>query len=145
MSQKGKAKIHVERDPGEVFDMWINFENFPKFMKYITRVEKTDERHSRWKMRVPPGMVFHWKSELDRVEEDKYISWHGTGGDVGIDGEIEFEADGNGGTDVTVEMEVELPGGPIGDLAGRLLVDPRKMVKENLIRFKEYAESDARM
>ena len=44
--------IQVEQPVKAVYDLWTQFENFPRFMSGIKEVRQLDEKHLHWKAEI---------------------------------------------------------------------------------------------
>lgn len=130
----------------EVYAFWRNLENLPRFMKHIAAVQVKDDKTSHWTANVPgPLLKVSWNAEITREEENEYIGWHSIEGSM-IDnaGKVEFNdaADGSG-TELYVEISYFPPAGQIGRGIASLFTGLfEKIVREDIINFKHYAEGE---
>jgi uncharacterized membrane protein len=127
--------IEVHAPLREVYDQWTQFEEFPRFMDSVERVEQRDDTHLRWTAEVA-GQRVEWDAEVTEQEPDRVIAWRSVDGAPNR-GRVEFEGHDDH-AHVTLEMEVE-PEGAVqhaGDLLGAL----RRQVREDLVRFKQLME-----
>jgi uncharacterized membrane protein len=134
--------IIVKASPEEAFRTWSNFEDFPKFMKYVKSVKKTNEKKSQWEIEGPGGTTIEWEAEITRFEENKRIGWSTKGreeGDIKTSGQVSFNELPQGQTEVTLMIQFV----PQSGVAGKIkedVVDPEKMIEEDLSNFKAYIE-----
>lgn len=140
MAGQVTKSIMVQGDVSEVYRLWENFENFPNFMKHIKSITTTGGRTSHWVMAGPMGKDIEWDARITDQEPNKRIAWKSTGGDVGNQGQVTFDDQGNGRTKVTVMMQYDMPAGKTGETIAKMVADPDKMLDEDLKNFKEYAE-----
>jgi uncharacterized membrane protein len=135
--------IIVKATPEEAFRIWSNFENFPRFMKYIKSVTKNQDGTSHWEVEGPMGTTVEWDAELTRAEMNKRIGWStkDRDGDVTTSGQVTFNPLPEGETEITVMMQYVPSGGAVGNLIANLFADPEQRVQEDLQHFKEYIES----
>jgi uncharacterized membrane protein len=142
MADRFTKTIIVKADVRTAFNQWANFENFPHFMKYIERVEKTGPRTSKWTVAGPLGATVEWEAETTRMDPDTRIGWN-TKGREGIttSGEVVFADLGNGSTQLNVTFQYDAPAGVVGDVVGKIFANPEGRVEEDLKNFKEYVES----
>ncbi len=137
-----KKSVIVNRSPGEVFNYWRNFENFPHFMKHIESVRKTGKMVSHWIAKAPGGKRVEWDSEITESRENELIRWHSlSGSDVQNRGQVIFRKAPEGGT----EVEVEFTYHPEGGVAGSSMVKLFNFLtvyylKRDLLRFKRIME-----
>jgi uncharacterized membrane protein len=136
--------ITINRSPEDLYRIWRNFQNLPKFMKHIESVEILSDNRSRWTAKVPGGKKLQWESEilLDRPNEE--IVWRSLeNSDVQNSGSVRFEpAPARRGTRVIIQMEInELPGlvgSTIAKLVGKV---PEQIIQEDLRAFKQLTET----
>lgn len=143
MTNQVTKSITVNREIGDVYRLWANFENFPSFMEHIDSVSKIDDRTSHWVMNGPLGILFSWNVETTTLEENKKIAWNTKDreGDVKTSGQVEFEPVSEEQTEVTVTLKYVPPAGAVGEMAAELIADPENRLVEDLKNFKEYAET----
>ena len=129
-----KAPVH------EVFMMWRNFENFPRFMSHVKEVKMLDGDLSHWKG-VVAGITEEWDAKTTRMEEDRVIAWNSISGFMNR-GEVRFEPVPEG-TRVTIHFEYEPPAGVLGDVAEVTYVgrEFEEDLTHDLERFKVRVES----
>jgi uncharacterized membrane protein len=132
--------VIVEGDVAEIYKMWANFEEFPKFMKNIKSVKKTGADTSHWIMEGPMGKDLEWDARTTRMEENKRIAWNSFAGDLRTSGQVVFNSLANHETEVTLILEYVPPGGMAGEIAARIFGDPEKRVAEDLRNFKKHVE-----
>ncbi len=142
MTNQITQSILINRDVGDVYDLWANFENFPYFMENIDSITKTGERTSHWVMNGPLGVIFSWDVETTRMEENKRIAWSSKDniGDITTSGQVTFNPLPQNQTEVTVTLQYTPPGGVIGDMAANLFSNPEERLTEDLRNFKAFAE-----
>jgi uncharacterized membrane protein len=142
MAEQITRNIIVKARPEEAFRAWANFENFPRFMRYIQSVTKTGDRTSHWKMEGPAGSTIEWDAEITRYEENKRIGWStkDRSGDITTSGQVSFNALPEGETEITVMMQYVPMGGAVGDVIARLFSNPEKSLEEDLQNFKYFIE-----
>lgn len=135
MTRVEKSAV-VDRDVSTVYNQWTQFEDFPRFMEGVERVEQIDDRHLHWKANL--GMAEReWDAEITDQEPDQVIAWRSIG-EVRNDGRVSFEPVGMDQTRVTVVMEYE-PEGMV-EKAGDMLNIVDRRVEKDLERFKEFIE-----
>jgi uncharacterized membrane protein len=153
--QEGTAIIRtitINKDPDQVYQFWRNFENLPKFMRHLEKVETDDTgKFTRWTAKAPVGTV-QWEAETVTDIPGKLISWRSLpGSTVENSGTVRFErAPGDRGTVVTVELRYTPPGGTFGTVMAKMIgEDPGMQIAHDLRNFKqimevgEVVESDA--
>jgi uncharacterized membrane protein len=121
----------------EVFDLFCNPENFPRFMAHLVEVRRLDDRRHRWVAKGPAGVPVEWESEITELEPDRIVAWRSVPGSL-IDnrGSVRFQ-----GQDDTTRVDIRLsyhpPAGTVGHLVASLFgVDPKHAMDDDLIRLK---------
>ncbi len=134
--------IIVNAPPEEVYQFWHDFENLPRFMRYLESVQVTGEGRSHWVAKAPGGTV-EWDAEITEDRPNQLISWRSLeGSEVANTGTVRFEqAAGGRGTVVRVELDYSPPGGAAGALVAKLMgEDPDGQMQVDLRRFKQIVE-----
>jgi uncharacterized membrane protein len=122
------------------YNQWTQFEEFPRFMEAVQRVDQLDDQRLHWVAKVG-GKTKEWDATIVEQTPDQRVAWKATRGSENA-GVVTFHRIDDNMTRVTVQMEVE-PEGPIekvGDAAGV----PDRQVKGDLERFKDFVESRGR-
>lgn len=144
MSEMITRSIIVKADVDDVFEVWKDFENFPKFMANIETVEKAPDGTSHWKMKGPLGVSVDWDAELTRLEENQRIAWNTKDreGDITTSGQVTFTPlPEHNETQVTVQMQyVPKKGGAIGNAVASIFANPEAQLEEDLNNFKNFVE-----
>ncbi|MBL8013756.1 MAG: SRPBCC family protein [Candidatus Omnitrophica bacterium] len=140
MPEKMIKNIIVKAPANDVFALWKDFEQFPKFMKNIKSVRRVEGHTSHWTMREHMGKCLEWTAKMTDVIENKRIAWSSISRDLKTSGQVTFNQLNDNETDVTVHMQYVPPAGALGKMAAHLFENPQKDLEEDLRRFKEYAE-----
>ncbi len=135
--------VHVAVPVEQVYRFWADFTNFPRFMSRVREVTMLDENRSHWVVTGPAGMPVHWTAVMTRMEPDALIEWHTEPGSaVQHHGTVKFEANGNGGTRVHVQLRYLPPAGVFGHaVASFLSADPKSEMDQDLMRMKTTLET----
>jgi uncharacterized membrane protein len=129
--------IDVDVPVRTAYDQWTQFEEFPRFMDAVKRVEQLDDKRLRWTAEIG-GIERTWLAEITEQEPDRRVAWRSLEGAKNA-GVVTFEPLGDGRTRVKLELDVE-PSDPVekvGDAFG--LVE--RQAGEDLERFKPFIES----
>lgn len=139
-----EKSIHIDASPEEVYDLWNNYENFPRFMSHVVEVKDLGRRRSHWVVKGPGGSEFAWNSVLTEQTRPHRLAWRSEpGAEIPQSGSIQFEPH-RGGTHVTVRMSYTPPAGVIGHgLATLLGADPKAQMDDDLARMKAFVERGA--
>jgi uncharacterized membrane protein len=152
-SQEGNKGIQVQRAvtvnlPREqLYRIWRNFENLPRFMKHLQRVdvdESAGGKRSHWVAKGPFGRDVQWEAEMTEDRENEYIAWRSLpGSTVGSTGSVRFvDAPNTLGTIVHVSMQYNPPGGSMGAVIARLFgEEPGQQLRSDLRNFKMMMET----
>lgn len=142
MSDQVTKSIIVKADPQRAFELWSNFENFPRFMDHVKAVRKAGDKSSEWTVSGVLGRDVTWTAEMTRVEENKRIGWSTKDrkGSVTTSGQVTFNALPEDQTEVTVIMNYSTPAGKAGKTVANLLANPERRLEEDLRNFKSFAE-----
>ncbi|MBW3556215.1 MAG: SRPBCC family protein [Actinobacteria bacterium] len=139
-----RTAVTVNRPPDEVYGYWHDFENLPNFMAHLESVEVTGDGRSHWTAKAPAGTKVEWDAEIVEDIPDELIAWRSAeGAHVPNSGCVRFtSAPGDAGTEVTVELEYQPPGGAMGAAFSRLFgEEPLQQIKDDLRRFKQVIET----
>jgi uncharacterized membrane protein len=138
-----REAITIGKPRAEIYRFFRNFENLPRFMTEIERIEVKDDKHSHWVVKAPGDRRVEWDSEVHDEAQDERIGWRTVGdAEVHSQGAVEFkDAPGDRGTEVHVTLRYEPPGGRVGSwvawLTGR---EPQHQLKHSLRRLKTVME-----
>ncbi len=136
--------IRIDAAPEQVFDMFANYENFPRFMANVLEVRDLGNHRSHWVVKGPAGFHFAWNAVLTERSRPHRLAWESEpGAEVEQSGAIEFEPIHNG-TRVTVRMAYKPPAGAVGRALATLMgSDPMRQMDEDLARMKDLVERGA--
>jgi len=146
----GRRGVRVEssttiyRPAQEIYSYWRQFENLPRFMAHLERVEDLGGGRSRWTTTGPLGIPVSWEAEIINDVPPELISWRSVGeSDVVSAGSVRFKpAGGDHGTDVRVVLQYDPPAGKAGATVAWLFgEDAQQMIDEDLRRFKQLLET----
>jgi len=129
--------IDVDRDVRTVYNQWTQFEEFPRFMEGVDRVQQIDDRHLHWEVDIV-GVDREFDAEITEQTPDQRIAWRSrTGVDQG--GVVTFHPLNDEQTRVTLQLTFEPEG--LVEQAGDTLGLVAARVEGDLKRFKEFIES----
>ncbi len=147
MTQDGGAiqvrkgiRINVPVD--QVYQLWSNFENFPRFMENVESIRTMGGNRSHWVVKGPAGS----KVEFDAIETqnipDQLIAWETTpDSQVKSQGQVRFRETGRNSTDINVNMSYTPPAGVAGAAVAALFgKDPKSQMDADLARMKSLLE-----
>ncbi len=135
--------ININAPIERVFDIWVNYENFPLFMSNVREVRKTSSNMSHWKVAGPGGATVEWDAVVTEFVPNRVLAWK-TSGDspVAHSGRIHFSPNPSGSTRVQVQLSYNPIAGGLGHVVASLFgADPKKEMDEDLDRMKSYVET----
>ncbi|XYH98238.1 SRPBCC family protein [Sorangium sp. So ce1128] len=136
--------VTIAKPADELYQFWRNFENLPRFMEHLSRVEVIDGRRSRWTARAPGGGSVSWQAEIIDDRENELIAWRSREpADVANAGSVRFiPAPGGRGTEVHVTIDYEAPAGALGRAVAKVLgEEPDQQLRDDLRHFKQLMEA----
>jgi uncharacterized membrane protein len=134
--------ITINRPPEEVYRVWHDLENLPRFMSHLKSVKQEGNR-SHWVAKAPAGMSVEWDAEIVNDKPGRLIAWRSLeGSEVRTAGSVHFNPAPDGrGTEALVELKYDPPGGKLGSwLAWVFGEEPSLQIRDDLNRFKEMME-----
>jgi uncharacterized membrane protein len=124
-----------------VFQIWTNYETFPRIMEHVREVRKTDDQ-SHWVVAGPLGAPVGWDAVITRLEPNKVLAWRtAPGSPVQHAGIVRFQSNAVGGTRVEIRMTYNPVTGGLGHSVAVLLgADPKHAMDDDLVRLKSLIE-----
>ena len=134
---KIEESIDVNVPVTTAYNQWTQFEEFPRFMEGVERVEQLDDTTLRWQAEIA-GIEREWTAKISEQKPDERIAWHALEGETNA-GVVTFHRIDDGTTRVMLQLEYSPDGllETIGDKLGFV----RRRVTGDLERFKEFIES----
>jgi len=135
--------MNVSAPVDRVWELWSNYENFPRFMSHLREVSRTGEGRSRWVAVGPGGASVSWDAVTTEWVPNERIAWKSVeGAAVENEGRVQFRPNPDGGTQVDVKMSYNPPGGAVGHAVASLLgTDPKRAMDEDMVRLKSLLEA----
>lgn len=131
-----EKSIEVGVPLSTAYDQWTQFEDFPRFMEGVDRVDQLDDRHLHWRATIA-GVSREWDAEIVDQTPDQQITWHSLDG-TDHRGTVLFSPS-HDGTRVTLRMDFNPDG--LAEKAADLLKVVDRRVDGDLLRFKEFIEA----
>ena len=140
-----EKSIQIDTTPEQLYDLWSNYDNFPRFMSRVEAVRSLGGDRSHWVVKGPAGTRLEWDSVLTERERGKVLAWRSQpGSTVEHAGQVRFEPAPRG-TLATVRLSYRPPGGTLGHAAASLFgLNPRQDLDADLARMKSFVESGQR-
>jgi uncharacterized membrane protein len=136
--------VTIEKPIEEVYGFWRRFENLPRFMTYLERVDELGNGRSHWVAKGPAGATVEWDAEIINEVANQVIGWRSLpGGDITVAGSVNFDLLRDGrSTRVSVRLQYAPPAGRAGSVVARLFGrEPSQTIREDLRRFKQLLEA----
>ncbi|MCY0912564.1 SRPBCC family protein [Massilia antarctica] len=133
--------IRIEAAPEQVYELWANYDNFPRFMANVIAVRELGQCRSHWVVRGAAGSEFELDAVLTEQVRPRRLAWRSApGAEVEQSGAVRFEPS-QGGTLVTVRLSYRPPAGALGKAVATLFgANPEQELEEDLNRMKHLLE-----
>lgn len=128
--------IDVDVNLQTAYNQWTQFEEFPRFMEGVERIDQLDDRRLKWTVDIA-GVEREFETEITEQNPDERIAWKSTSG-LEQAGVVTFHRLNDEQSRVTLQMAFD-PEGFVEHAGDKLgLVTAR--VRGDLERFKEFIE-----
>ena len=133
-------EIAVNAAPDRLYGVWRNFQNLPKILSHVERVDVLSPTRSRWTLAAPVSIS--WEAELINDKLNELIAWRTDRNQwVNHAGSVTFERIADNSTRVHVSLQYDPPGGQIGHAVASLFAeDAGSKVEQDLGNFKRAVE-----
>jgi uncharacterized protein YndB with AHSA1/START domain len=133
--------MRVEKDMvvnapvARVYELWTDFENFPRFMAHVDEVRRTGDNRLHWKAKVGP-LTVEWDAEIKALVPNRTVTWNSTSGADNA-GAVTLAEKGN-----ITEMHVviEYSANLFERVAEAVTREMQRSVEQDLERFRALAE-----
>ena len=132
-----EQSIELEVPVQTAYNQWTQFEEFPKFMEGIDRIEQVDDTHLHWVADIG-GRKQEWDARIDEQTPDQRIAWTSITGDKNA-GVVTFHKLTDSTTRVMLQLDYEPAG--IVEKTGDMLGFVSRRVEGDLGRFKTFIEA----
>ena len=137
MTQTIEQSIDVQAPVDQVYNQWTQFEDFPRFMEGVERIEQRDDRHLHWVASFG-GETHEWDAEITEQKPEERVAWRNVDGKDNA-GVVTFHKLEDDKTRVMVQMDWAPEG--LKEKVGAVLGADDRRVKSDLKRFKEFIEA----
>ena len=134
---KVETSIELDVPVSTAYNQWTQFEEFPRFMEGVERVQQLDDTHLRWEAEVG-GKRRKWEAEITEQKPDERVAWRSTDGKTNA-GVVTFHRLDESRSKVMVQLDWQ-PEGMVEQVGAKAGADDRR-VQGDLERFKELVES----
>lgn len=139
--------IRINAPVRQVFGLWTDFEDFPKFMTHVRHVRRLEDGREgtrwRWTVDGPAGTKVEYDVVVTALEPDSLLAWRTEPSSaVQHAGRVRFMDNGDGTTTADVQMTYNPVAGAVGHaLAWLFAADPKHRMDDDLMRMKSYIET----
>jgi uncharacterized membrane protein len=137
--------VTIRRPAEELYRFWRDFSNLPRIIRHPVEITVLSETESEWSVSAPFSKdKISWRATVINDKPSRMIAWRSLPeSEVPNAGSVRFEpAPGDEGTEVTVALEYDPPGGKLGGALAKLSPDaPGRQVADTLRRFKALFEA----
>ncbi|MFC4550582.1 MULTISPECIES: SRPBCC family protein [Halorussus] len=136
--------VTVGESADELYEFWRDPENAADVWGHFAEVTSVGEDRQRWRAELPFGRTATWETRIVEDRSGEFLRWESApDARLSAEGSVAFRpAPGNRGTEVTLRVRFDPPGGSVGHaVAERLGVVSSAVVGTALQRFKSLAET----
>jgi len=133
-----QKSININAPVEEVFRLWTDFENLPRFMEHVQEVRRLGDGRLHWTVTGPAGSTVSWDAEIVEMVPNELIVWRTTESDsIRQSGRTRFVRNPDGTTRLDVHLSYCPPAGALGHMIATMAgVDPKRSMEEDLVRFQ---------
>ena len=132
-----EQSIDVDVPVSTAYNQWTQFEEFPRFMSGVERVEQLSDTMTHWVIEIG-GQKREFDAEITEQHPDERVAWRSVDGKTHA-GVVTFHRLAADQTRIMVQLDYDTEGFA-ENVADKLGV-VRSRVKGDLERFKEFIES----
>lgn len=136
--------VTIRKPAAELYAFWRDLPNLMQVINHPVTITAPNRDESHWSVSAPAGKRVEWDALIINDNPNALIAWRSRdGAEVQNAGSVRFEpAPGDEGTEVTVALEYNPPGGKLGALIAKLTRDSAgSQVYDALRRFKALMEA----
>lgn len=137
-----RKTVNVAAPLEEVWALWSNFENLPRFMAHLKEVRVLGEGRSHWVAAGPAGTPVEWDAITTEWVPREVIAWKSVEGSmVGTAGRVQFRPGPADTTQIDIQMTYAPPAGVLGHAVAALFgADPKHAMDEDMVRLTSLLE-----
>jgi uncharacterized membrane protein len=139
-----ERSITIGKSADELYRVWREPGNLSRIMGHFAEVTTVSENRTHWLVRGPLGQSREWDVRVVEDLPGELLRWESIeGAELPSEGTVRFRpAPSDWGTEVTLRLCFQVPGGTIGAAVVKLLpVAPSLLVSKALRRFKSLVET----
>ncbi|MFF7966517.1 SRPBCC family protein [Streptomyces sp. NPDC007903] len=136
MSQVEES-IQVSVPVTDAYNQWTQFEDFPRFMDGVERIEQRTGTLTHWKTKIA-GVEREFDAEITEQIPDERVAWTSVGGEARQAGVVTFHRIDDGTTKVMLQLDYDPES--LTEKVGDKLGFVKRQATGDLKRFKEFIE-----
>ena len=125
-----EKSITVNAPVAEVYELWLRFEELPKFIKSLGHVQRVDETHFSFR-NTREGKEQSGVIEVMRQIPERKIAWRTIGNGVGL-GVVSFEPVSDTVTEITLKLRSVFDPSISGQSAEEYLLNFKRLIEREL-------------
>jgi len=137
--------ITIGKSADELYRFWREEGHLPRVMEHFAEITETDSDQAHWTVRVPGGRSLSWNTQVVESRPGELVRWQSLPGtELPNRGEVRLRpAPGDRGTEVTLRLQFQPPGGKLGAVAAKAVngLVPSLLAGDALRRFKSLIET----
>ena len=137
MSQVEES-ITVDVPVTTAYNQWTQFEEFPRFMSGVERIEQRSDKMTHWVTSIG-GQRREFDARITEQIPDERVAWTTVEGEVQQAGVVTFHRLDDGHTKIMLQMETDPQ--RLADTIGDKMGFARQQVKSDLKHFKQFIEA----
>ncbi|MEO3977801.1 SRPBCC family protein [Streptomyces sp. CAU 1734] len=135
---KIEESVEVAVPVSTAYNQWTQFEEFPRFMDAVERIEQRTPTLTHWVTKVD-GVSREFDAEITEQVPDERVAWTTVQGEVRQAGVVTFHRLDDTHSKVMLQLDHDPRG--IADTVADKLGFVRRQAKSDLKNFKEFIES----
>jgi uncharacterized membrane protein len=147
-----RESIHIDAPIDQVWDLGAKSERYPEWQTGIVEVKNStgpiDHVGAKYTaVYKSMGRTLEATFEVTRAEKPRLMEQRGTIPGGGHGTSLQTAEPAGGGTDVTITMDYDLPGGFVGGLADKLFMERalERDIRHSNENFKALCEAEAKI
>lgn len=134
--------IIVKGNINEVYEFWIDFENYSEFMQHVVSVREAEEGLTHWVMEGPEDTRIEWDAEITRMEVNRRVAWNSKDDqEMATSGQVTLTGLPKNETQISMTLQYAPPKSLPKKVVDELFGDFSSIVTEDLRRFKAQFEA----
>jgi len=133
--------MHFDTPVETVWEMWDNYQNFPRFMSNVEEVRDLGNGRSHWVVKGPAGKTVEWDAVITKRIPNRELAWKTVPGSmIQHSGIVQFREDRDG-SKVDIRLSYNPIAGTVGHVVASLFAaDPKTQLDQDLQRMKTLVE-----